>query len=228
MEQLGALIRGGNIPKSDEWIQSILDWLVIHGLFVVKKKSGKGRFPAVCSLTYSVNRYFMYVPQLKSLPSPPFSDDLRQACRARLLGCLGDLNSQITVVRSGEKTTKVPAVATDGELWVSKVLATIQALEHDSKHVSLLNNPDENDVALRIRALDIATRLKLVSGLCMRCVSSRHCHTYSSFLHRLVSMEPIICSQTGKRVKIYRGLQLALKTPLSNLSMYSSILLSAS
>jgi hypothetical protein len=110
----------------------------------------------------------MYISQLKTLLNPPFSDDLRHACRTRLLGCLGDLNSQTTVVRSGEKAIKVPAVATDGELWVSKVLATIQALERDRKHVSLLSNPDENDVALRTQALDIATRLKLVSELCMR------------------------------------------------------------
>lgn len=146
VEQLGSLIRSGNIPKNDEWIQSILDWLVIHGLFVIKKKSGKSPFPA-----------------LSTPPSPPFSDDLRQACRTRLLGCLGDLNAHTTVVKSGEKSMKLPAAASDGELWVSKVLATIQALERDTKHVLSMNDPDEDALALRIKALVIVAQLKTAS-----------------------------------------------------------------
>jgi len=146
IEQLGALIRSGSIPKSDGWIQSILDWLVIHGLFVIRKKSRKSPFLA-----------------LNTLPSPPFSDELRQACRTRLLGCLGDLNAHATVVRSGEKSIKVPATASNGELWVSKVLTTIRALEHDTKHVSTINNSNETEIALRIKALDIVAQLKTVS-----------------------------------------------------------------
>lgn len=47
IEQLGALIRSGTIPKNDEWVQSILDWLVIHGLFTIRKKSEKSPFIAV-------------------------------------------------------------------------------------------------------------------------------------------------------------------------------------
>ncbi len=35
------LIRNGQIPKEDAWIQSILNWLVVNGLFIVKKKSSK-------------------------------------------------------------------------------------------------------------------------------------------------------------------------------------------
>jgi len=41
IEQLGGLIRNGKVPKEDEWVQSVLDWLVVHGLFIVKKKSSK-------------------------------------------------------------------------------------------------------------------------------------------------------------------------------------------
>jgi hypothetical protein len=75
------------------------------------------------------------------------------------------LNAHTTIVKSGEKSIKVPAVASDGELWVSKVLATIQALEHDTKHVSLMNDPDKTKVALRTKALYMAARLKTVSEL---------------------------------------------------------------
>ncbi|RDB24111.1 DNA polymerase V [Hypsizygus marmoreus] len=146
IDQLGALIRSGQIPKNDEWVQSILNWLAIHGLFIIKKKSEKSPFP-----------------ELHSLPNPAFSDELRQSCRSRLLGCLGDLNAQTTVVKSGDKSSKVAAVASDGEFWVSKVLTTVQALEQDSKHASLLNAPEDDVLALRTRALELATRLRSVS-----------------------------------------------------------------
>lgn len=168
IEQLGALIRSGGIPKSDEWIQSILDWLIIHGLFVIRKKSGKSPFLAVCLPTHAPPNANSYISQLNILPSPPFSDNLRQACRARLLGCLGDLNAHATVVRSGENSMKVPAVTSNGELWLSKVLTTVQALEHDTKHVSSINNSDETEVALRTKALDMVARLKTVGEFYLR------------------------------------------------------------
>lgn len=47
-DQLGTLIRP-QVPKSDEWIISVLDWLTVHGLFVVKKKSSRRLFCAVCA-----------------------------------------------------------------------------------------------------------------------------------------------------------------------------------
>lgn len=47
IDQLAALIRNGAIPKSDDWIQSILDWFVLHGIFVLEKKSAKSPIKAV-------------------------------------------------------------------------------------------------------------------------------------------------------------------------------------
>ncbi|GLB35405.1 putative DNA polymerase phi [Lyophyllum shimeji] len=146
IEQLGSLIRSGAVPKSDEWVQSVLDWLVIHGLFVVKKKSEKSPFLA-----------------LHSVPHPAFSDELRHSCRIRLLSCLGDLNAQTAVVKSGDKSSKVSAVASDGEFWVSKVLRTILVLEQDSEHVALQNPLDDDVLALRNKAQEIAAHLRTVT-----------------------------------------------------------------
>jgi DNA polymerase phi len=78
------------------------------------------------------------------------------------------LNTHATVVRSGEKSIKIPAVASNGELWVSRVLTTIQALERDTKHVSLINNSNETEKALRTKALDVVARLKTVGGFHLR------------------------------------------------------------
>ena len=49
VEQLSALVRNGAIPKSDAWIQTILDWLAVHGLFIVTKKADKSAVTAVSS-----------------------------------------------------------------------------------------------------------------------------------------------------------------------------------
>ena len=47
VDQLAALIRNGAIPKDDQWVQTILDWFAVHGLFTIKKKSDKAKFIAV-------------------------------------------------------------------------------------------------------------------------------------------------------------------------------------
>ena len=47
VDQLAALIRNGAIPKDDRWVQTILDWFAVHGLFAIRKKSEKARFSAV-------------------------------------------------------------------------------------------------------------------------------------------------------------------------------------
>jgi hypothetical protein len=47
IEQLTALIRNGAIPKTDSWILRILDWLIVHGLFVIKMKSDQSTIEAV-------------------------------------------------------------------------------------------------------------------------------------------------------------------------------------
>ena len=62
------------------------------------------------------------------------------------------------------KAAKVPAVASDGRLWVSRVLATIETLEKDTKHVKPLEETDEDDAALRVKAREIISRLKDVSA----------------------------------------------------------------
>ncbi|KAI0933631.1 hypothetical protein AcW1_005407 [Taiwanofungus camphoratus] len=147
IDQLAALIRNGAIPKSDEWIQLILDWLVVHGMFIVTKKSDKSPLIA-----------------LRGLPSPSFSDELRQTCRDRLLSCLAELTGQTTLIRGADKIAKAPAVASNGEFWVSRVLSTIEELEKDTKHARSLVEVDEDEQRLRVKARQVTDRLRQVSG----------------------------------------------------------------
>ncbi len=51
VDQLAALVRNGAIPKDDDWVQTILDWFTVHGLFVVRKKDDKSELLAVCFIS---------------------------------------------------------------------------------------------------------------------------------------------------------------------------------
>lgn len=63
-----------------------------------------------------------------------------------------------------EKTQKVSGVASDGQLWVSRALATVEMLEKDTKHASLLEEADKGDQTVRTKARQVADTLKQVSG----------------------------------------------------------------
>ncbi|KAI0290438.1 hypothetical protein B0F90DRAFT_1812301 [Multifurca ochricompacta] len=90
IEQFAALFRNCAIPKNDEWMHLILDWFVIHGIFIVKKKFRRGS-PAAA---YGV-------------PLPPLSDNLRRECRECLLSCLADLTRLSAVTKSANQTQKM-------------------------------------------------------------------------------------------------------------------------
>lgn len=53
VDQFGSLIHNGAIPKNDKWIQYILDWFIVQGLFVVKKKVDKSPYRAVSCDIYT-------------------------------------------------------------------------------------------------------------------------------------------------------------------------------
>ncbi|KAJ3512520.1 hypothetical protein NLJ89_g3472 [Agrocybe chaxingu] len=146
-DQMGALIRNHKIPKEDGWINCVLDWLTAHGLFVINKKSSKSSI----------------IP-LRSIPNPVFSDEHRRSCRNWLLLCLGELSAQTTVLKQDDKTARARAVATDGEFWIAKVVSTIQQLEGDQKHVSILFEVDQEITALRTKASEIIDELGKISG----------------------------------------------------------------
>lgn len=38
LEQFGALVKSSAVPKDQDWIQDVLEFLVVHGYFVVNKK----------------------------------------------------------------------------------------------------------------------------------------------------------------------------------------------
>ncbi|KAF7295052.1 hypothetical protein MIND_01043400 [Mycena indigotica] len=132
IDQLSSLIRNAVVPTDDNCKMLVLDWLVVHGLFVIKKKSEKSPYHA-----------------LHKLPTPPFSDALRQQCRDRLLSCLADLTSRVQTVKlDGDNTVKYPGISSNGDLWISRVIRSLETLKNDSKHVALLADIDDEDAAV--------------------------------------------------------------------------------
>ena len=50
LDQLLALCKNGSLPKEDSWIASVLEFLLVHGFFVIRKVDKKCSVSAV-SLT---------------------------------------------------------------------------------------------------------------------------------------------------------------------------------
>jgi DNA polymerase phi len=79
--------------------------------------------------------------------------------------CYVYVSSDIFDVSVGDKTSKLSAVASDGDFWMSKVLKTIETLEKDTKHLVPLVEVDEDQVLYQ-KAQDVVAKL------------GRVCHTH--------------------------------------------------
>lgn len=95
------------------------------------------------------------------LPEPAFSDEARTACQAGLLSSLAELTTQ-TTLSEDDKTIRSTGCASDGQLWVSKVLSQVLEFEKDSNHVVRLEMDDEEDVSLRVQTVEVLAMLKTV------------------------------------------------------------------
>jgi DNA polymerase phi len=162
IEQLSALVRNGSVPKNDLWVVDVLDFFSLHGLFTVTKKSEKSSFSHV-----------------RTLAKPAFSQEVQEACRAKLLACVADLTASTPgrqegrekladdAVNKNEKREKrAPGTASDGVLWMIKVLETISTLESDGKHIQPISrvSADKDNEASFTKARETLAHLKTVSA----------------------------------------------------------------
>lgn len=47
LDQMLALVRNGAVPKTDEWVSRVLDFLLVHGFFIIRKADKKSKIQAV-------------------------------------------------------------------------------------------------------------------------------------------------------------------------------------
>ncbi|KAF5391416.1 hypothetical protein D9757_001957 [Collybiopsis confluens] len=173
IEQLAGLIRNGSIPKTDDWVGSVLEWLLVNGLFIVKKRAEGSRYVG-----------------MRQVPKPPFSDELRQRCRDKLLGCLADITNQATSIANSVKV-KLPGTTANGEFWVAKVLSSIEELKQDSKYVSSIVELDDEEEALRGKVMKTVSKLNEVSGDKEEAASGTRLLLLALLLQQCCSEEPV-------------------------------------
>ncbi|KAG0705011.1 DNA polymerase phi-domain-containing protein [Suillus ampliporus] len=146
-DQFAALVRNGAIPKREDWIQLVLNWFAVQGLYVVKRKSTKGLLAA-----------------LRVTPSSLTSDDFRRTCRSKLLSCLADLTPPPTASQKGDKAPKEGTIKVDDESWISKVFTVVSQLDKDSKHVTPLSEPSQEEQLLLQQSCEAMDNLRQVDG----------------------------------------------------------------
>ncbi|KAF7322861.1 hypothetical protein HMN09_00065500 [Mycena chlorophos] len=174
IDQLSSLVRSSVVPIDEDSTTLVLEWLAVHGLFLIKKKSEKSPYKA-----------------LHAMPMPPFSDSLRQQCRERLLACLADLNSRLHAIKQDEdRNTKYPGVASSGDFWVSRVVRTVDTLKEDTKHLVLLSEIDEDDAAIYSTVKAAVEKLRSVPEALQETAKGIELILSSMLLQHYVSDEP--------------------------------------
>ncbi|TYJ59151.1 hypothetical protein B9479_000140 [Cryptococcus floricola] len=137
LEQIQALCRNGNVPKEDAWIAPLLEFMVVHGFFIIRNVNKKSSISAV-----------------HTVPRPPLSEVTAAACRAKFFACIVELTIAAVPRRSSEDTTVPRQQGCDasGKLWIRRVVDTIAVLEKDKKHVEVLTDADDEIREIRKEA----------------------------------------------------------------------------
>ncbi|WWC87837.1 uncharacterized protein L201_002731 [Kwoniella dendrophila CBS 6074] len=148
LDQLLALFRNGSVPKDDEWISSVIDFLLVHGFFLIRKADKKSPITA-----------------LQTIPKPALSESTAAACRSKLSSCLVEITTASVsqrVATEENKTNRQQGCDLSGRLWVRRTLDTLALLEKNNKHVEITTEADDEIVALRKEALETLQAIEKV------------------------------------------------------------------
>lgn len=147
LDQMLALCRNGAVPKGDAWISRVLDDMLVHGLFLVRKADKKSKIVA-----------------LRSVPKPALSETTAATARARFFSAIVEVTSA-QKDKEGEKDKTTTPTGTDaaGKLWLTRALETVAALEGD-KSVELVTDADDEIKAIRSDALAGVASLRRNAG----------------------------------------------------------------
>ncbi|EJU05480.1 hypothetical protein DACRYDRAFT_98198 [Dacryopinax primogenitus] len=169
LDQLHVLVRNTAVPKSKGCINKILEFLTVHGFFIMKKASSKST-----------------IATLHTMPEPLFSSAVQEKCREKLYASLALLNAQ----RVSSKAKAQLNGSSGDELavidWFDRCLAVLQKLAKDKKHVMPLLEADEDVLGLRTsvihtlsRISEMMTKKPLVSAACTLLLQYLMLQTYA-------------------------------------------------
>ncbi|WVQ79016.1 hypothetical protein IAT38_001108 [Cryptococcus sp. DSM 104549] len=145
LDQIQALCRNGSVPKDDAWISSVLDFLFVHGFFLIRSVDKKNPITA-----------------LHATPKPALSEATSAACRARFISCIVELTTASISRRGADeaKNTRQQGCDASGKPWLRRALETVAALEGDKKHVELMTDADDEIKKIRKEAVKTLAGLK--------------------------------------------------------------------
>ncbi|KAL7419801.1 DNA-directed DNA polymerase [Cryptotrichosporon argae] len=149
LDQLLALCRNGSVPKDGSWVGPLLDFLLVHGFFIIRKADKKSPIAA-----------------LHATPKPALTETTAAVARARLVSVLVEVTSfqpkkdakdakadgPVAAAGAGPRPAQAVGCDTAGVPWVRRVLATVGALEADGAHVEPAADADAEIRAIRARA----------------------------------------------------------------------------
>lgn len=123
LDQLLFLVRTPTVPKDDQLLEDVLTFLAAHGYSSMQKANKKKSL-------------------LERLPTPAFTDALKQYTRSRFLSAVAELVKQTptSAASSGKKTA---GVAADGQLWLAKAHNILVQLEADKSFKSIFDHDEE-------------------------------------------------------------------------------------
>ncbi|TKY90506.1 hypothetical protein EX895_000504 [Sporisorium graminicola] len=145
LDQLLFLVRTPTVPKDDQLLVDILSFLAAHGYFTMQKPLQKRLL-------------------LERLPTPAFTDSLKQVTRSRFLSSVSELAKQASPSSAAGK--KTPGVAQDGQLWLAKAHDILLQLEKDKSFKSIFDHDDEIAAKLAdgVRCLDKVRKFEAKSS----------------------------------------------------------------
>ncbi|KAJ1918613.1 DNA-directed DNA polymerase [Mycoemilia scoparia] len=75
MDQLVALVRNPQLPRTQDWVEQILRFFVVHAFFDIKKDAPRAK-----------------IAEARITPSPELSDKIHEAAKSRFFAVIGELN----------------------------------------------------------------------------------------------------------------------------------------
>ncbi|GJJ69193.1 DNA polymerase phi [Entomortierella parvispora] len=150
VDQMFSLFRNSKVPREEGWIKSILEFLLIHAFFNIKKADSKSKYM-----------------EAHSLPAPALSTATREHCKTRFYSMMAELSTMAPLASKKETdeaetvsySRKLNGTMLDGTFWCSFALSMMVDLEKSKNFEALTVLSDEAAKAKKT-ALSLVTKIQ--------------------------------------------------------------------
>jgi len=150
IDQMFSLFRNSKVPREEGWIKSILEFLLVHAFFDVKKADAKSKYV-----------------EAHTLPAPALSTATREHCKTRFYSMMAELSTMAPLAAKKETeeaetvnySRKLNGTMLDGTFWCSFALSMMVDLEKSKNFEALTVLGDEAAKAKKT-ALALVTKIQ--------------------------------------------------------------------